>query len=446
MHTFLDESRIFVQAGSGGNGAMHFRREKYVPLGGPDGGDGGDGGNVLLRAERGLNTLFAFRRRRRFLAENGEPGGPNRMHGRNGHDVVVDVPEGTVLRDGESGEALGELLQHGQTLLVAKGGKGGLGNVHFKSSTNQAPHFAEKGEPGQESWLDLELKLIADVGIVGLPNAGKSTLLSVISAARPKIADYPFTTLSPNLGVVSVGDSTFVAADIPGLIEGAHEGVGLGHEFLRHIERTLVLIHLVDGAASDPLQAFEQVNEELRQYHESLGHKTQIVAVGKMDLPEARERWPELRDTFRRLGYEAIPISSLTREGLDHLIARTSDVLREMRAELRRTESDEIPVIAVKPHPDRIQVERKRRTFYVTGETVERLAVMTDLESAEALHRLQQRLKRMGVLTALQRAGITEGSKVRIGEVEFVWNSFGELGEGEKPGSKAKAAAGRRKG
>jgi GTP-binding protein len=368
------------------------------------------------------------------------------MHGRTGEDVSVDVPEGTVVRDAESDEILGELLHHGQTLQVAKGGKGGLGNVHFKSSTNQAPHFAEKGEPGQERWLDLELKLIADVGIVGLPNAGKSTLLSVISAAKPKIADYPFTTLSPNLGVVSVGDSTFVAADIPGLIEGAHEGVGLGHEFLRHIERTLVLVHLLDGAGPDPLAAFEQVNDELRQYHESLTSKPQIVAVGKMDLPEARDRWPVLKGRFSHLGYEAIAISALTREGVDRLIARTSDVLHEERTMLREAEPDEIPVIAVKPHPDRIQVERKRRTFYVTGETVERLAVMTDLESAEALHRLQQRLKRMGVLNALQRAGITEGSKVRIGEVEFVWNSFGELGEGEKPGGKAKAAAERRKG
>lgn len=423
MHSFLDRADIVVQAGNGGNGAMHFRREKFVPLGGPDGGDGGNGGSLILRAEQGLNTLFAFRRKRRFAAEAGGPGGPARMHGRNGADLTIDVPVGTVVRDTETGEVLGDLLEHGQTLLVARGGKGGLGNVHFKSSTNQAPHFAEKGEPGQQRSLDLELKLIADVGLMGLPNAGKSTLLSVISAARPKIADYPFTTLTPNLGVVELDDFSFVAADIPGLIEGAHEGVGLGHEFLRHIERTLVLVHVVDGSGPDPAAAFDQVNDELREYDPHLFEKPQIVAVNKIDLPETQERWPELDRIFRERGYHPMPISAATREGVSRLVYRAVDLLREQAREAAEKEPDEVPVVTVKPAPDHVQIERKHRTFYVSGETVERLAVMTDLQSEEALHRLQTRLRRMGVFNALSKAGIQQGGRVMIGEVEFFWDA-----------------------
>lgn len=423
MHTFLDEASVFVQGGNGGNGFMHFRREKYVPNGGPDGGDGGNGGDVILRAERGLNTLFTFKRRRRFAAESGQVGGPSRMRGKTGGDLIVPVPVGTVVRDAETGELLGDLTRDGQTLLVARGGKGGLGNVHFKTSINQAPHFAEKGEPGTSRQLELELKLIADVGIIGLPNAGKSTLLSVISAARPKIAEYPFTTLTPNLGVVQVGDEyTFVAADIPGLIEGAHEGIGLGHEFLRHIERTLVLVHVVDGSAEDPLEAFHQINRELAEYELALTEKPQIVAVNKLDLPEAQERWSELERAVRDLGYPVLPISAATHTGIDTLVYRLADMVREQAREIEETREDEIEVITIKPPPDHFEVERKRKTFYVTGETVERLAVMTDLDNEEAVYRLQQRLKRMGIFSALQRAGAADGSKVHIGEVQFDWD------------------------
>lgn len=421
--TFPDEARIYVRAGSGGNGDVHFRREKFVPRGGPDGGDGGNGGSVLLRADRAVNTLLSFQRKRRFAAENGQQGGPNKMHGRSGKDLVIDVPVGTMVRDGDGGKLLADLTRHDQMLLVARGGKGGLGNVHFKSSTNQAPHFAEKGEPGEERWLDLELKLIADVGIIGCPNAGKSTLLSVISAARPKIADYPFTTLSPNLGVVEVGDSAFVAADIPGLIEGAHEGVGLGHEFLRHIERTLILIHVVDGSGPSPLEAFRQVNEELVQHDPELGAQPQLVAVSKLDLPDVHERAPTLQLDFAKLGCDTVAISAVTHEGIDTLIRRTVELLRERREALEAERPEEVEVITIKPHPDRFEVERKRRTFYVHGETVERLAVMTDIESDEAVYRLQQRLKRLGVFAALERAGVTEGSTVRIGDVELVWDT-----------------------
>jgi len=423
VHTFLDEARIRVQAGDGGKGAMHFRREKFVPMGGPDGGDGGIGGDVTLRADRSINTLFEFKRRRYFAAGAGQPGGPNRMHGRNGAHLTIDVPVGTVVRDAESGEVLGDLTGDGQTVLVARGGKGGLGNVHFKSSTNQAPGFAEKGEPGQERWLDLELKVIADVGIIGLPNAGKSTLLSVISAARPKIADYPFTTLSPNLGVVDVGDSTFVVADIPGLIEGAHAGVGLGHDFLRHIERTLVLLHLVDASADDPLSAFRQIQEELKYYDPELLERPTLVALNKIDIQEGRERVPELVKQLRDQGYEAIPISAATREGVDVLVFRLAQLLREQTREREDRVAATVPVITIKPDPDQFTIERKRNTYYVRGETAERLAVMTDTSSEEAMYRLQRRLRQMGVFAALERAGVQEGSRVMIGPVELVWDS-----------------------
>jgi GTP-binding protein len=447
MHTFLDEARIFVQSGAGGRGAMHFRREKYVPLGGPDGGDAGAGGSVIFQADRGLNTLFSFRRNRRFVAQNGEAGGSSRMHGRNGEDTIVRVPIGTILKDAETGEVLGDLTRDGQSILVAPGGKGGLGNVHFKSSTNQAPHFAEKGEPGQERWIDLELKVIADVGLIGFPNAGKSTLLSVISAAHPKIADYPFTTLSPNLGVVDTGDFDFVAADIPGLIEGAHEGVGLGHDFLRHIERTLILVHVVDGSIDDPLEAFRQVNHELRQYDESLITKPQIVVVNKLDLPEVRERWPELRRSFKELGYEALAVSAITREGIDALIFRLAQFLAEERrlASPLSEVDEEAETIVIKPPSSHFEVERRRKTFYVTGEDVERLAVMTDTESDEALYRLQRRLKQMGVIAALERAGAREGSKVRIGSVELAWDSSYETDESAKNRARSRKAAGSRR-
>ena len=448
MHTFLDEARVFVRSGDGGKGAMHFRREKYVPLGGPDGGDGGQGGSIVFQADRGLNTLFSFRRNRRFVAEHGHAGGASRMSGRNGEDTIVMVPIGTLLTDGDTGEFLGDLTQDGQSLLVAPGGKGGLGNVHFKSSTNQAPHFAEKGEPGREKWIDLELKVIADVGLIGLPNAGKSTLLSVMSAAHPKIADYPFTTLTPNLGVVDTGDFDFVAADIPGLIEGAHEGVGLGHEFLRHIERTVILVHVIDGSIANPLEAFHQVNHELRAHDESLMEKPQIVVVNKMDVPEARERWDDLQRSFRALGYEAVPVSAVIRDGVDALIFRLAQFLsEEARTNHRGIEPDvEVETIVIKRPSSHFEVERKRKTFHVTGEDVERLAVMTDTASDEALYRLQRRLKQMGVIAALERAGAREGSKVRIGTVELAWDSSYEAdAERPKNGARARRAAGSRR-
>ena len=276
---FYDQAKIFVRAGNGGNGLASFRREKYVPFGGPDGGDGGHGGHVYLEVDPGLNTLLPFHYEQRYPAENGGNGRKSKKHGKQGADRIVKVPPGTVVYDDATGEQLADLVVPGSRVRLARGGKGGLGNTHFATSTHQAPRLAEKGEPGEERWLRLELKLIADVGLVGYPNAGKSTLISAISAARPKIADYPFTTLEPNLGVVEVEGETFVVADIPGLIEGAHRGVGLGHEFLRHIERTRLLLHVVDAGSDDPLQAFRQVNEELTLYDEDLGRRPQLVVA-----------------------------------------------------------------------------------------------------------------------------------------------------------------------
>src|SRR5579875_2211941 len=303
---FYDHIKIFVKAGNGGAGALHFRREKFVPRGGPDGGDGGRGGSVYVEADPGLNTLYRYAHKRSFSAESGAAGAGNRRHGKAGNNLTLFVPVGTVVRDEESGEILADLDEPGARVMVARGGRGGLGNTHFATATRQAPRVAEKGEPGEERWVLFELKLIADVGIVGLPNAGKSTLLSHISAARPKIADYPFTTLSPNLGVADLdadGERTFVAADIPGLIEGAHSGAGLGHEFLRHVERTRVFVHLLDGSAGTPdeiLRAFDVINNELELYQEGLSRRPMVVGFNKMDLPDAAEKLPAVRRGLER--------------------------------------------------------------------------------------------------------------------------------------------------
>src|SRR5579884_1406599 len=300
---FYDRAKIYVKAGNGGNGSAHFRREKYVPFGGPDGGDGGRGGSVYLEVNPALNTLVDYHYHPHHKAKSGEAGGGQRKHGAKGDDLVLPVPAGTVARNAETGELVADLTEPGQRVMVARGGRGGLGNVHFATPTNQAPREAQRGEPGEEVTLELELKLIADVGLVGYPNAGKSTLLSVVTAAKPKIADYPFTTLVPNLGVVVVGDpgdrdyESFVLADIPGLIEGAAQGVGLGHDFLRHVERTRLLLHLIDGdnVALDPWEEFTIINRELEAYRPDLAELPQIIVFTKMDLPTARERWPDLQ-------------------------------------------------------------------------------------------------------------------------------------------------------
>ncbi len=417
---FFDEAKIYVRSGKGGDGCVAFRREKYVPFGGPSGGHGGPGGSVYLVAERNLNTLVHFKKRSHFKAEAGDRGSGKNQHGKSGEDLLISVPSGTMVHDADTGEFLADLLEEGQRVLVARGGRGGRGNSAFASPTNQAPRLAEHGEPSQERWLRLELKLIADVGVIGLPNAGKSTLLSVVSAARPKIADYPFTTLQPNLGVVSVDDvHSFVMADVPGLIEGASEGSGLGHQFLRHVERTRLLVHLLDGASTDPLADHETINRELADFSERLAAKPQLVVLNKMDLPDAQAWWPLVQETMQERGVEVHAISAVSQQGVRELVNRVyallqglpaAEVLPEAPAVFRPAEREEAFV-----------VEREEDGWRVRGTRVERVAAMTPFVLPEAVARFQRQLRAMGVVDALQEAGVQPGDMVRIGEQELEW-------------------------
>ncbi len=417
---FTDKATIYVKAGDGGNGAVAFRREKYIPFGGPAGGDGGKGGDVILYVDPHLNTLYRFTHQCRFQAGRGEHGQGKKQHGASGADVRVPVPPGTVVRDAKTGQVLADLTEPGQEVVVARGGRGGRGNARFATPTNQAPRIAENGEPGEERTLHLELKLLADVGLVGKPNAGKSTLLAAVTAARPKIAPYPFTTLQPHLGVVVLDDHTdFVLADLPGLIEGASQGKGLGHEFLRHVERTRLLIHLLDGAAPDPLGDFTAINEELAAFGHGLPDKPQLVAFNKMDLPEARERFSQVRDALRAQGYEVFPISGLAREGVRELLQRAARRLEELPRE--PAIARQVPVFRLEDDERAFWVEREGDGWRVHGRRVERLAAMTPFELDEAVYRFHRVLERMGVLDALREAGVQPGDTVRIGGAELVW-------------------------
>jgi GTP-binding protein len=430
---FFDRAKIFVKAGNGGNGSAHFRREKYVPFGGPDGGDGGRGGSVYLVADPGMNTLVDYHYHPRYTAKSGGSGGRQKMHGAKGDDLALRVPLGTVVRNAESGDLIADLIEPEQKVMIARGGRGGLGNVHFATATNQAPREAQLGEPGEELWVGLELKLIADVGLVGYPNSGKSTLLSVVSNAKPKIADYPFTTLVPNLGVVVVGnpasgdDYSFVLADIPGLIEGAAQGVGLGHEFLRHVERTRLLLHLIDGTnlEREPWEEFEAINRELVEYSPELATRPQIIVLTKMDVPEARDRWPALRVRAEAKGIPARAISAVAREGVQGLMNLTSERLRELRAE-DAERAALAPVAAtgpvLRPEPeDAFTVERTNDGFVVRGKRVERMAAMTNRENQEAMERLERTLRKLGVIEALEAAGVQPRDTVHFGKVELLW-------------------------
>lgn len=417
---FLDETRIHVKAGDGGNGAVSFRREKFVPFGGPDGGDGGRGGSVYLVADPNVNSLAEFRFRRHFKGGRGGNGRGQNKHGAKGEDIFIKVPPGTIVRS--DGELLADLAQPGQEVMVARGGRGGLGNSHFATPTRQAPRIAQKGEPGEERWLDLELKLIADVGIIGYPNVGKSTFLAGVTRASPKIADYAFTTLTPNLGVAEAHHVDFVLADIPGLIEGAHRGVGLGHEFLRHVERTRVLIHIVDGTADNPVQDFEQVNAELRLFNPQLADKPQIVAFNKMDVEAARQRWPQAREEFAARGVKAFPVSAATGEGLADVLGEAAEVLRRVGRGVEAAElAQEVRLFQPRPLAADFVVEREPGGFRVRGRLVERAVAMTDLENDEAVAFLQRTLTKMGVTTALAEAGVKPGDVVRFGKVELEW-------------------------
>jgi len=417
---FFDEAKIYVRGGDGGNGCVSFRREKFVPFGGPNGGNGGKGGDVYLVASAHLNTLIQFQRKVHFKAGRGEHGRGKDQFGKSGEDLFIQVPTGTVVFDAETGELIADLTEDGQRALVARGGRGGRGNASFATPTNQAPRIAEKGEPGQERWLRLELRLIADVGIVGAPNAGKSTLLAAVSAARPKIADYPFTTLIPNLGVVEVDGTTFVMADIPGLIEGAHQGAGLGDKFLRHIRRTRVLVHLLDGAAPDPLADFAAINRELELFSPDLARKPQIVALNKMDLPEAQEKWPRVARALKRQGYDALAISAATGEGVQALLRQVAATLRELPAE--PTPAPEQKVFRPKPDEDAFEIVREGGYWRVKGIKVERAAAMTNWDLDEAVLRFQRLLDSMGITEALREAGVGPGDTVVIGDAVLEWH------------------------
>ncbi|MGQ9631684.1 MAG: GTPase ObgE [bacterium] len=431
---FIDRVKIFVASGAGGRGCVSFRREKFVPQGGPDGGDGGRGGSVILRADASKHTLLDVKYRPHLRAQRGSHGEGKNRHGKDAPNLVVRVPLGTVVRDEEM-RIIADLVEDGQEVVVARGGRGGRGNAHFKSPTNQAPRFAEEGAPGEEKTLILELKLIADVGIVGMPNAGKSTLLARISNAHPKIADYPFTTLEPNLGVVQfdTGDS-FVVADIPGLIEGAHEGRGLGDEFLRHVERTKLLIHLVDISSDDPVKNFSTINGELEKYSPLLASKPQMVALNKIDLwdgiPLARENYERFTRRFSDL--DVYPISAATGSGVRELI----EAIRRKLPMIPPPPTEEIqkPDAEVGEEPPFTLRRDEDGAFVIEGGRVERLVRMTNLDSEDALKRMYSTMERMGVEEALRRAGIKDGDPVRVGDIEFEYWSNPYLRDLESEG------------
>ncbi|HUP28186.1 MAG TPA: GTPase ObgE [Chloroflexia bacterium] len=455
---FYDRARIWVKAGNGGNGSASFRREKYIPKGGPDGGDGGRGGSVYLRVNPDLNSLLAFHYSQHYKAKHGGAGSGQQKHGKSGPDLYIEVPPGTMVEvidddpiSGAAGEvvAQADMVRPGETLLIARGGRGGLGNVHFATSTQQAPRFAEKGEPGEERTVHMELKLMADVGIIGYPNVGKSTLLSTVSAARPKIGDYPFTTLAPTLGVVEVDGETFVMSDIPGLIEGASGGAGLGLEFLRHVERTRLLVHVLDGSAglwrdetdstepeentahpsqtTDPIADFKRINVELERYDSDLAGRPQVVAINKVDLQEVRDRLPALTAQLSEMGYDAYPISAATGVGVKDLLRVVATRLREMPKpewEVEDAEPEEVVVqpqhLAAEGRHFEVSQEEKGR-FRVRGARIERLAVTTDTNNPFAMERLDKEMEKLGVTQALREAGVEAGDTVIIGRMEMEW-------------------------
>jgi GTP-binding protein len=404
---------------------VHFRREKFVPQGGPDGGDGGKGGDVIFEVKPTLNTLSSFHPNQKFKAEDGVKGGPSQMTGRNGKDLLISVPPGTVLLDADTGELIGDLTQPGQTLTVLQGGRGGRGNQHFATSRNQAPRTAEKGEPAQEKRLKLELKLIADIGLIGVPNAGKSTLLSVLTNAKPKIAPYPFTTLEPNLGVANIDeDTTVVLADIPGLIEGASQGAGLGQDFLRHVQRTRVLIHLLDGLSEDPVADYSQINSELSLFDPNLGRKPQIVALNKIDQPDVQERLSEIQQKFKDLDVELITISALARTNTRELLIRAYRRLEETTPLEDLVSAEELPLPVYKPKEDLREFTITREganEWRVLGVAIERAASMTYWQHDGSVRRFQKIMETIGVDEALRRAGVQEGDTVSIGEFELEW-------------------------
>ena len=419
---FYDEAKINIRSGDGGDGMISFRQEKFVRLGGPNGGDGGRGGNVIFVASTHMNSLLNFQHHKHHRAGNGVHGTVQNMTGASGQDLRLEAPVGTIIRNAETGDMLADLTQPGQEVVILSGGRGGRGNSHFANSRHQAPRIAERGEPGEELWLTLELKLIADVGIVGVPNAGKSTLLSVVSAARPKIGNYPFTTLQPNLGVVALDDyETIVLADIPGLIEGASAGVGLGHDFLRHVERTRVLIHLLDGMAVDPLQDWKMINDELALYNPELAAKPQLVVLNKIDLPDVQELEPLLREAISEAGQPFMSISAVTGAGVRPMLF---EVKRMLDAQPIATTPTAAEPVVIRPRAEERAFTISREdghVWRVRGKEIERVSSMTYFEFDDSLMRFQTVLEKMGITAALTEAGVKVGDTVYIGDTELEW-------------------------
>ncbi|MCM3237147.1 GTPase ObgE [Heyndrickxia oleronia] len=424
---FVDQVKIYVKGGDGGNGMVAFRREKYVPKGGPAGGDGGKGANVVFVVEEGLRTLMDFRYQRHFKANRGEHGMSKGQHGRGAEDMIVKVPPGTVVKDDDTNEIIADLTEHGQRAIVARGGRGGRGNIRFATPANPAPEISENGEPGQERYIVLELKVLADVGLVGFPSVGKSTLLSIVSAAKPKIAEYHFTTIVPNLGVVETGDGrSFVMADLPGLIEGAHQGVGLGHQFLRHIERTRVIVHVIDMSGlegRDPYQDYLTINQELKEYNLRLMERPMIIVANKMDMPDAEENLAKFKEQMKE-DYPIFPISAITQNGLRDLLFKIADLL-ETTPEFpihEVVEDEEIKRVVYKHEKQEQEFEITREpdgSFVVTGEKLEKLFKMTNFTRDESVRRFARQLRSMGIDDALRQRGATNGDIVKIMEYEF---------------------------
>ncbi|MCL1918297.1 MAG: GTPase ObgE [Peptococcaceae bacterium] len=459
---FYDRAKIHIKAGDGGAGAVAFRREKYVPMGGPSGGDGGRGGDVVMQGDEGLNTLVDFHYKNYYKAERGQHGEGKDRHGHGGQDVVLRLPPGTLVKNADTGGILLDMRRHGQREVIARGGRGGRGNARFVSNHNKAPRVAERGEPGEDFWLELELKLLADVGLVGMPNAGKSTLISCVSAARPKIADYPFTTITPHLGVVKSDESSFVMADIPGLIEGAHEGTGLGHEFLRHVERTRLLLHVIDMSGQeerDPFEDYVTIRRELEMYNPHLAQRRTFVVANKMDMPEAAENWegfqreweawdneegeidrakPEYMDNGRDGDFregdhseddscqrgeaaQLFAISAVTGQGIDELLRAIATVLPALPEGIPAVKEETSHRVIKAQEEARFELERRDGVFVLIGKEIERHAAMAYLESDQGVRRFQNIMGKMGVDEALRRAGIEEGDQVMIGDISLEW-------------------------
>ena len=423
---FADRAKIFIRSGKGGDGHVSFRRELYVPNGGPDGGDGGRGGDVIFEVDEGLNTLQDYRHRRKYAAKDGEQGGKRRCHGKDAEDIILKVPEGTVVKEAESGKVIADMSGENRRQVILKGGRGGLGNQHFATSTMQIPKYAQPGQPSQELWVNLELKVIADVGLVGFPNVGKSTFLSRVTNAQPKIANYHFTTLNPNLGVVDLPDGRgFVIADIPGLIEGASEGVGLGHEFLRHVERTKLMIHVVDAAGTegrDPVDDIYKINAELKAYNADIANRPQVIAANKIDAiysdPE-NDPIKRLKDEFEPQGYKVFPISGVTGEGLNELLYYVSDQLKDLDSAPIVFEQEYFPEDELIYVDLPYTVEKEDGMYVVEGPKIEKMLGYTNLDSEKGFAFFQKFLKDTGILKELEDAGIEEGDTVRMYGLQF---------------------------